>query len=293
MKYIKPPKTIDEQVDLLKARGLIVHDENRLKFYLKNINYYHLSIYFKYFQVNDKFKDGVSFDDVLMLYLFDNKLRLLLVDLLERVEKSFKCRLAYELSLLRHDSHWFEDVTLFDSTSEHDNLLLMIEDEIAKNNRELAIAHYYKKYDNPKHPPIWSVVEILSFGQCIRICKQLKRVYRNTVSRTFGEDEKYIMNWMLCLSLLRNVCAHHTRLWNKTMTYAPLRTHKKYGEFFYLSGNSLYNYAVILQIVISKTYPTSTWIDKLRKLIEECKIDIGHMGFPSDWEERLQKIMIM
>jgi abortive infection bacteriophage resistance protein len=111
--YNKPPLSIDNQVLLLKERGLIVGDESQLKYYLRNISYYHLSVYFKFYQSGDTFIEGITFEDVLRVYTFDNKLRFLLLELLERIEKSFKCRIAYELSVSNNDSHCYLNESFF------------------------------------------------------------------------------------------------------------------------------------------------------------------------------------
>jgi len=73
MEYNKSPKTIEEQIELLKERGLIVKDEEKLKRYLKNISYYHFSIYFKHFQKDNIFIEGTTFENVLNIYVFDQK----------------------------------------------------------------------------------------------------------------------------------------------------------------------------------------------------------------------------
>jgi abortive infection bacteriophage resistance protein len=107
-KYEKKFLNISEQVKLLKKRGLFFEDENRLRFYLKHINYYHLSAYFKTFQNNNEnFKSGTGFEDVLNLYNFDKKLRLLLLDILERIEISFKSVLSHDITRYRDDLHWY------------------------------------------------------------------------------------------------------------------------------------------------------------------------------------------
>ena len=115
MNYIKKPKTIEEQIELLRLRGLIIDDENKLKKYLSHISYYHLSAYFKSFQKlpTDNFKDNVIFEDILNIYVFDKKLRLLLLDILEIVEKSFKCKLIAKIAIASGNSHWILDVSLF------------------------------------------------------------------------------------------------------------------------------------------------------------------------------------
>jgi abortive infection bacteriophage resistance protein len=290
--YKKPPKTIDEQIDLLISRGLIVEDKEDLRYYLKNISYYHLSIYFKYFQKDDQFYEGIKFGDVLRMYRFDNKLRFLLLESLERIEKSFKCRMAYELSLENNDSHWHLDENLFIDKKSHEEALSIITEEVDKS-REISILHYKQKYDKPALPPIWTSLEILSFGQCVKICKSLKREYRNKISRTFGDDERFIMNWMHCLSVLRNNCAHHSHLWNRDLVFTPQMNHKIYGEYFNLETRRIYNYLVVLQIMLSKINPTTSWLDSFKEYQAEYKVGTKNMGFPDDWEDRLNKIMAM
>lgn len=291
--YYKTPKTINEQIDLLISRGLIVASKEELSYYLRNISYYHLSIYFKYFQKDDCFYKNIKFDDILRIYKFDNKLRFLLLELLERVEKSFKCRLAYELSIESNNAHWYLEKNFFINDNAYKEVLKIITEEVEKS-REDNILHYRETYNNPHLPPIWNVVEILTFGQCVKICKMLKREYKNKIARTFFEDEQFILNWMHCLSALRNNCAHHSRLWNKVFILTPSRSHSKYREYYSSEvENRLFNYLVTLQIILSKINPTSSWLEKLKQDINFFKININSMGFPDDWENRLKNIILI
>ena len=291
LKYSKPPLTLDEQIILLKTRGLIVENDNELKYYLKNISYYHLSIYFKHFQDADKFYNGVSFNDILRIYKFDNKLRFLLLELLERIEKSFKCRMAYELSIECGTGHWYLNKSFFVDVNRHSEILKIISDEVAKSG-EISISHYKETYSEPPLPPIWNIIEILSFGQCVKICKSLKREYRNKISRTFGEDEKFILSWMHCLSALRNNCAHHSRLWNKVFNFTPNKSHNKYQAYFSTKNEiRLFDFLIVLQIILSKINPTSSWLSRLKDNISEFTIDTRSMGFPDDWETKFNKII--
>ena len=287
--YNKPPLSIDGQITLLKERGLIVLDEDQLKYYLRNISYYHLSIYFKFYQSDNKFLDGTTFEDVLRVYTFDNKLRFLLLELLERIEKSFKCRIAYELSLPNSASHCHLNEDIFKSRDLYDEMQQIFIDEFAKS-KEVSIDHYKQTYSDPVIPPVWMMVEILSFGLCVKFTKALKRQYKNSVARTFGADEQFVLNWLHCLSALRNNCAHHSRLWNRDLTFIINTSHNKYGRHFVSDGKRLFNYLVAMQIILSNVNPNSSWLDKLTKLIEEHSIDVSHMGFPPDWHSRLSGI---
>jgi len=290
IKFEKPSLTIDEQIRLLRERGLILDDEERLRYFLTNISYYHWSIYFKNFQKDDVFYENTNFEDILKIYVFDNKLRLLLLELLERVEKSFKCRIAYELSVLTGDSHCYSNSDLFNIEDDYEKAITMIREEV-KKSREISITHYLNRYNQPELPPVWMIIEILSFGQCGKIHKTLKIEYRNIICRSFGIDEKYIVSWMHCLSNLRNNCAHHSRIWNRNFTFKPIIKSKQYGRFFNNNNIRLFNYLVVLQIILSKINPTSSWLDKMKAYIDEGSINIKSMGFPEDWEGRLRKIM--
>lgn len=296
MNYKKPPLNINKQIQLLKKRGLLVDDEEKLENYLRNISYYHLSAYFKFFQHKEKetFKEKVFFKDVLNIYIFDQKLRLLLLDLLERIEKSFKCRMAYEIAIARNNSHWILDKNLF-LNNRYEQFIVPSLKEI-KKSKELCARHYYNKYKNPVHPPVWIMIEILSFGSCVTIYRQLRRNEQKLIARSYGLEDIFVVNWMHALSKIRNICAHHSRLWNSNVNMKLKQFHNEYGNFFankHSRKNSytpLFDYLVILQIMLCKIYPRSTWDDKLLTLINEHKIEISHMGFPEDWKKRLEKI---
>jgi abortive infection bacteriophage resistance protein len=289
-KYNKPPLSIAEQIALLKQRGLIVEDTRLLESHLRNISYFHLSIYFKHFQKEDDvFRDGVTFEQVLKVYFFDNELRLLLLGLLERIEISFKSRMINELAIATKNSHCHIDPNIFHGDGEYAEMMALFAEEI-KNSKEISIAHYKEKYSEPVFPPIWVTAEALSFGQCIKFCKALDREHRNKIARTFRQDEKFVMNWMHCLSALRNYCAHHVRLWNRSMTILPKMNHRDYEKYFETGNKRLFNYLVILQIFMCDVEPSSQWLDRLESLIKNYNIAVSHMGFPEDWKQRLESI---
>lgn len=283
--YSKPPLSIDEQIKRVRDRGLIIDDENDLRYFLMNVSYYHLSIYFKFFQTDDVFHPGTTFADVVKIYTFDNKLRFLLLELLERVEKSFKARVAYQLSVGTNQSHAHQSKELFRDEFLYNEIQQMFIDEVRKS-KEISIEHYHQKYTEPSLPPIWTLVEILSFGQVIKFAKSLKREHKNLIARTFSDDEQFILSWMHVLSVLRNNCAHHSRLWNREFSFTPRKDHVNYRKYF-THNKHLFNQLVALQIIMNEVNPTSSWLDKLNQLIAEYDIDVSKMGFPIDWHARL------
>lgn len=296
MKYNKPPLTIDDQIKLLQGRGLIIDDIEKAKRYLRNISYYHLSAYFKFYQDNDdNFEEKTSFDDVLNIYVFDQKLRLLILDVLERIEKSFKCHLAYDLAMENDDSHWVLNEDLFESQGAYNTFVRPSLKNIAQS-KEVCVIHYNKKYDQPSLPPIWIIIEILTFGNCVAIFRNLKLNWRKIIARDYFLGEKFFVNWIIGLARIRNICAHHSRLWNANINFRLKQRHKEYNIFFEnehahkTAYTPLFDYLVVMQIINCNFNPHSKWTDRLETIINEHNINIKYMGFPSDWKNRFEDI---
>lgn len=291
MEYDKNLKTIEEQINALRIKGLIIDDESLLRKYLTHISYYHLSTYFKPFQDSAaNFKKNIHFEDILNIYVFDKKLRLLLLDVLEIVEKSFKCKLAYKISVENNNSQWFLDANLFYDEEKYKKYILPILKN-AKLSKDEGLRNYYIKNPASSFPPAWVLVDPLTYGEAVNLFRWLNNENRNKISRTYSLDEKYLLSWMYGLSGLRNICAHHSRLWNRELFIGVKKDAKLYKALFnHRTNNRLYNYLVILQIMICKINPTSTWIDRLIGLINEHQIRTHYMGFPDNWIKLINKI---
>ena len=117
--FRKPALPLDDQVALLARRGLEIADEARARHYLENISYYRLSGYTRYFsdpgdQRQERFRPGVKFEDVVDLYVFDRRLRVLIAEALERIEIAVKGGLAYHGSVAA-GPFWMSDPANFDA----------------------------------------------------------------------------------------------------------------------------------------------------------------------------------
>lgn len=286
-KYKKPFLTIDEQISLLEKRGLIVVDKEKAKFYLKNISYYHLSIYAKAFQdKSDIFNKDTTFEEVLDLYNFDKKLRLLLLDVLERIEMSFKCVLTHEIAKSKGDNCWYTKGENFQN-GEEDIVELL---DKTKGSDEIYIQHYYKNYLEPPYPPAWMFFESLTFGKCSRLARNLYDTDKQIIASFYRLPKKTAIQMFYYLSHLRNVCAHHSRVWNRGFVIKVAK-YKKYKDLFDdLRDDSLYTYLITIQILLKKISPTSLWLEKLDDLISKYNIPIHRMGFPKDWRIKLEGI---
>ena len=224
--------------------------------------------------------------------------------MLERIEKSFKCAVIYNLANNDKDSHWYLNPALYVSQDKFDEFVAPLIKNI-KTSKEVSVRHYYKKYTEPEYPPSWIALEVLTFGECVKLCRQLKRKKQNSISRPFNIDKQFLLSWMHALSVVRNICAHHTRLWNKNIVLWLKLNHNIYGKFFNNNNNNddddcddvddktsarIFNYLVVIQIMMCKINPTSTWVEKLENLINTHEPYLYSMGFPNNWKERLKKI---
>ncbi len=169
MQFIKPPISIDEQITLLKKRGMLIHDYDRAVHYLKHISYYRLRAYWLPFEIKcdvpdgHAFKAGTSFEDVVSLYVFDRELRLLIMDAVERIEVSIRASWAYYLATT-YGAHGYLNRNLYAESTHYDKAYPLLINEI-KRSKDTFIKHYKNKYGDPKEPPIWMTAEVISFGQ--------------------------------------------------------------------------------------------------------------------------------
>lgn len=296
IEYQKKPKTLEGQVDKLLVRGLLINDRDFAKNKLRHINYYDLSAYFKFYQYEDNtFKEGTTFEDVINIFNFDIRLRLFLLNLLGQVEKSFKCILTYEVAVRSGNSHWYYDSDMYSSVASHEEMkgIIINEAHEARGVRNEAVLHYYETYSDPVDPPIWTMIDILSFGQSVLLYRKLSDVNRRLIAGKYNFQSIGIFyNWFFVMTKLRNACAHHSRVWNNTINIPILTRVSVYKNLFNNHSNRrLFNYLMVLQIFLNKIRETSGLIDGVKQLVDDHNIDVSNMGFPKDWEFRLKKII--
>lgn len=293
MKYTKPPLTIDHQIDLLISRGMAIPDRDRANRYLSHISYYRLSGYWLPFQKiktgpEHAFKDGTTFDAVIDLYVFDRKFRLLVLEAIERVEISLRANFANALGI-SYGSHFFLDPSYFSNNEKHEKLLEGLREEIDRS-KETFIEHYRNNYDNPSFPPIWAVSEVLSFGQLSRWFNSLKsRGDRNKIASAYDMDESVLRSFMHHLTYVRNITAHHGRLWNRRMTITmsiPKRP-KKLGIMLNTAADRyIANTIIMLGYLLKMISPGTTWPERIRYHVENSpNTNPAAMGFQNNWKD--------
>jgi len=295
MKYRKPSLSISDQITNLKERGLIISDEKKSAHYLSNISYYRLRAYTYPFQNNDRpdhpFIQDISFEEIISLYVFDRRLRILVFNALEKIEIALRTKIIYEYAIV-HGSHWHEEQALFRSREhfiKHTNSLY---DEINRST-ETFIEHYKDTYDDPIYPPAWMSLEVASFGLLSKIFRNLiKGEEKKKITREFGLTKPEILeSWMHAIANMRNVVAHHGRLWNRRFIAKPQIPYNTIYPFLKnrnIYENKLYAILCCMNYILRIISPGNSFVNDFRNLLKySTLIELHEMGFPADWENEI------
>lgn len=294
--FKKPPLTPDKHVELLVSRGLIVPEGAKAEHYLRFIGYYRLSGYCLPFQVDNnkdgshQFLEGITFEHILQLYIFDRKLRLLVMDAIERIEISFRACISDYMCTKHNDPHWYVKKEHFWNGFDHEKFMSDVDDKIkydksSKRNPAAFIIHFYEKYTSPKHPPSWMIFELISLGAVSRVYAGLNTSDQKSIARVFDTNYKVLKSWMHSLTYVRNLCAHHQRLWNRHFTIQP-NTTNEYKKYL-ASNTNLYAQLCVIQILLKKIALDPKWSTKLSELLNGYSqwAPQEKMGFPQNWRK--------
>ena len=286
--YSKPALTSEDLLRHLEHRGLAIVDRGSALEALERIGYYRLLVYMRPLQREDavagarRFVVGATFGDVLALYDFDRKLRLLCMDAVERIEVSLRSAIVCEVAV-RHGPHFYLEDAHFERPTGCTSLRSAVEKEA---RRHAASRHYGERYCEPPLPPVWVAMEAVSFGTLSHLFSNLRLDHRKAIARRFGFDETVLASWFRAVTGLRNVAAHHGRLWNAALTADKPLVAKKLKADFGAMQDSFFARALVTAALLAPD-DSAEWKRRLRALLDASPhVDEGRMGFPSGWRTR-------
>ncbi|MEQ3514411.1 Abi family protein [Pseudoalteromonas sp. BZB3] len=297
----KPFKEYDELVEYLTNNGMSIEDPERAQRKLSQVGYYRLSgFWYPCRKIDfdaagnaiiqhgkpkrlDNFIESTDFDKVFQLYLFDKKLRLLLLDAIERIEINLKTVLAHELGRadeLAYLNPNFINPSQLEDYYHHNQIRNAWNEWSNRQRSELSRSKedcivWHKK--SGRSMPMWVVVEAWSFGTLSKYFELLKGTYQNNIAARLGvSNPSLLVRWLQAINILRNRCAHHTRVWNQT-TNNPIGVPT--GDFedaIYFqqlslttdSRKRLYGLIAIIWYLVQKIGPNSDWI---RNVLDEIE----------------------
>ena len=234
---------------------MVIKDEARAKQILQNISYYRLSGYW-YPLLADKqrhlFKSGSTFERAYNLYKFDSELRKMILSEIEKIEVAVRTQLAYVMSQ-NYGGWWFQDTALFSNPARLAKTISNMDEELGRSGN-------------------------LNSGRCKR-----------QIAKYFGVADTVMVSWLHAMTYIRNVCAHHSRLWNRTLGISPIMPRRTANPFVSLPAKGtrhVYFILAIIQYWLNIVNPSNTFKTKIMALLSKYPaIDISAMGFPSNWEK--------
>ena len=294
MKYDKRPFTFEEQVQRLIERGLL-GDPAVMRERLASVNYYRLSGYLHPYRVagSDTFRSGTRFETVWQHYAFDRRLRLLVMDAVERIEIAVRTQIAY------HHAHAFGDPFAYCQRRESmrglDDIKFAafrqsVTDE-TRRSRDPFVDHFRAKYsDTHACLPVWMAVEIMSFGTVLSFYRGVPHSVKQAVATHFGMPWQVFDTWLHALFVIRNICAHHGRLWNRENGVKPIipriDVYPDWHTPVKVENRRVFAVLTICRLCLGRIAPQSGWPTRLRALLDEFPaIPRPDMGFPANWAD--------
>lgn len=281
------PMTIDEQIKNLKNLGLIVSNEQYAKRILNDISYYRLiKAYSLNLKIkNGKYYDGITFEQIVELYLFNANFRQILFAEIEKVEINMRCRLANYFAVKYGVLGYLEEKN-FVNTEYHKTLLNDIDEEKHRNSKAPFVRNFQQNYHGGEMP-IYALVEIFSFGMLSKFYKNMLNKDKKSIALTFGVGYTYLESWLESISYVRNICAHYGRLYNAKLSKTPM-IYKEYKNIG-ICNNRIFGVLLCLKHLLKEDSHWNLFVDKLKILFEKYeKVNINTMGFPENWIELLE-----
>lgn len=310
--YLDPAR----QLALLRSRGMAVSDDAKAISALERIGYYRLSGYWYPFrqrrldpggtpgeQVLDGFESGTEFRHAVDLYVFDKRLRLLFLDAIERIEVGLRVDIALILGARdpwahRIPAHLHGNFARRPNRRtgrvSHNDWLRRL-DDLTHRSREEFVRHYKAKYTSPL--PIWMAIELWDFGLLSTFLSGMTAADQETIARKYGLPRRELLtSWVRSINHIRNICAHHSRLWNRSPTDQPKPPRD--GEIALLDHlaadpdgqTRLYAPATAMQFLLRTINPATSWSSRLKAHFRTFPVAPGiairHTGFPAGWERQ-------
>lgn len=292
MKYQKPSLSFENQADLLLSRGLVA-DRAELVVRLQAVNYYRLSAYWYTFRIpgdpGDRLQPGTTLDKVWRRYRFDRQLRLLVMDAIERVEIAIRTRIVNRHVMLHGPFGYLDRATLPGmSVDHHRKLLDKVQTESAYSHEQF-VQHYLEKYTSEHDLPLWMACELLTFGGLLNIFDGLHTRMKKDVAQDFGLNVPILGSWLRAMNQVRNICAHHSRLWNREFGIRPMLPYRETFPEWHtpvkITDERLFGILTMLYFLLKQVAPQSRWRQRLVSLFKEYDdIPLRFMGFPDNWE---------
>ena len=303
MKYSKPALSNEALLARWEMKGLLVPDKEAALRALTFVGYFRLRGYALPLMRTTPdgsrvFKANTCFQDILARYELDRDLRRIKLGQLERIEVAVRTVISNQMSQ-QYGPFWYlnrPDQVLAHAPGRHNKLeafaigrFLGNVERDTRQSTDVFAKHYFDKYTDPLLPPIWLMAECVSFGTWSKLYKHLQKAEpshpnpKKVIAKVFGLSVSLLESWLHGLSLLRNTCAHHGRVWNRRFSYRP----EVYAQAkpHFADQQSYYCLAVVMRLFSRVVDENDEWPVRLMELFDNHpSISPAELGFPNNWE---------
>lgn len=296
MQYDKRPLSFSEQADLLISRGM-TGDRRLMVQRLRSVSYFRLSGYSYPFRKKDPanpgcphsdFEPGTEFATIWERYVFDRRLRLVVMDAVERIEVAIRSEIATHHSTTHGHSAYARDPKSMPGMNWQTwvDFVGTVKREQVRS-KDVFVRHFRSKYAEADPLPLWMAAEVWSFGTLLSFYEGCGSGVRKAVAEKFGVHDNVFASWLLTLNTVRNICAHHGRLWNREIGTKP-KIPERLAEWrtpVRVTGDRVFAVLTICKWCLDRIASQSRWPLRLRELLEAYPgVPRESMGFPSHWE---------
>ncbi len=304
MPYSKPAIAIDDQLARLRRKGMIIQDEALARHYLCYISYFRLRGYFKSLAEDadnwkNGFKPGITFEQLINLYNVDREIRLLLSHMLERFEVALRTLLV-EQFCDRLGPVWYDEAKNFYRLDWFEHTQRYIIGDLNRSQEHFILRHSEKYGVSEGLPPAWKTFEVVSLGTLSHIYSNIEYSHNKANKKALSRVAEAInansrdtaKNWMHALTLVRNICAHHGRLYDRRLNIAfklPTITgpavHRLKWQFAKIDPHTPYAAVAVLAFAMHRISPGNHFSEKLKSIIARYpSLDYNQLGFTENWE---------
>lgn len=286
-------KTIDEQISILQHRGLIISDREEAERFLFRNNYYRISGYSLTLRKHDVFSKDAVFQNVVDIYKFDHELRHILLKYIEEIEVTVKSVYAYEFTKV-YGGTGYLDPNNFTNADRHKNIMEKAEQQMnARLPHEAYLKHFVE--DLKEEIPLWAYVDLLTISDISFLYSISDHPIKTAVSSELGihkQGERLLGQFMHSMTIIRNLCAHGSRLFNRLFEQKPSLNKKEKQLLIVNEDNTidnahLYGFILIMRRLLQ---PASFYAMK-DEIIALCDkypfVRMSYYGFRADWKEKL------
>lgn len=221
------------------------------------------------------------------LYVFDRQFRLVVLDAIERVEVYMRARLAYLLAEQTGPFGFLERDNLPRLKGDgYDKFMKRCRDAYQRSREPFAI-HFHDKYgDEHGLPPFWTLVNLMDFGMVVTLYKGAPVLVRKEIAGELGVSTRVLDSWLVTINTVRNICAHHGRLWNRVIGTPPMIPNApEWHEPFEVRSDKIFGTLTVLSYLLERVAPDTRWRCRLLSLTGGLTAaDKRRMGFGDGWE---------